>query len=89
MLIEWSERGEALVGATSLTNGARASIVLVGPRSNPKGAMLVLPAADGESADTIPLERALDALLPAQVVEILCVQERSFGNSGLEPLELS
>jgi hypothetical protein len=62
------------------------SVVLVGARTNPNGAVVVLSADNAGSVKTLPLPEVVDALDPATLVEVLAVQERGFGNSGLPPL---
>ena len=51
--------------------------------------MAVRLAKDTGQTETVPLERFYDLLASPQLIEILCVQERGFGASGLEPLEVS
>lgn len=67
-------------------DGRVGSVVLVGPRTNPKGAVVVLPSDNAGPVKTIPLPEVVDALHPATLVEVIAVQERAFGNSGLQPL---
>lgn len=86
--MDWKRQGAGLVGPISLRNGSEGKVVLVGPRDNPKGAMVVLAAGDAGGAQAIPLMDALKLMHPRQVVDILCAQERAFGESGLVPIEL-
>jgi hypothetical protein len=85
------KQGDGWVGAVLLTDGREGNFVLVGPRQNPKGAVVVLPGNASGEVQTIPLGAALPLLHPGNVFEILCVQERAFGKSGLaafpEPTE--
>jgi hypothetical protein len=74
------------VGRVTFLDGRAGSVVLVGARTNPKGAVVVLSADNAESVETIPLQEVVDALHPATLVEVLAVQERAFGDSGLQPL---
>jgi len=74
------------VGRVTFLDGHVGSVVLVGPRNNPKGAVAVLPADNSGSVKTLPLPEVVDGLHPATLVEVLAVQERAFGNSGLPPL---
>lgn len=71
------------MGRLALTDTRQANIVLVGARQNPKGAVLVLPGEAGAPVQTAPFPTALALVHPANAVEILCMQERVFGNSGL------
>jgi len=66
-----------------LLDNRQANIVLVGARQNPKGAIVVLPGEAGGAVQTLPLSMALNLIHPAHVIEILCMQERAFGGSGL------
>jgi len=71
-----------------MQSGDHAKVVLVGPRSNPRGAVLVTaPADSSDKAATIPLLDHLDQLSPDQVLEILITQERAFGSGLLAPME--
>ena len=81
--MEWTKQGAAAVAPIQLLNGARGRIVLVGARENPKGAMVLVPGSVPASVDTRPLEQHLDHLAPMTIVEIICMQERLFGESGL------
>lgn len=81
-MVSWKKQGEALVGNLTLNNGNRGSVVLVGPASNAKGAMLVVPGDDPKKPRTALLPAGNDLLTPAQFLEILCVQERAYGNRG-------
>jgi hypothetical protein len=67
----------------TLTDNRQGNIVLVGARQNPKGAVLVLPGDAGGPVQTVPLLMALTLVHSANAVEILCMQERAFGSSGL------
>jgi len=67
-------------------DGRAGSVVLVGSRNNAKGAVVIMPADNGGAVKTIPLAEALDAFHPATVVDIVAMQERAFGNSGLQPV---
>ncbi|HIJ66491.1 MAG TPA: hypothetical protein HPP77_11135 [Candidatus Hydrogenedentes bacterium] len=87
-MIKWQKQGEAVVGPVVLGDGQPATVVLVGTRQNPKGAAIVLTPEDNGPLKTTPLNDALGRLDPAQVIDIVCVQERIFGNSGLPPAEL-
>lgn len=74
------------MGRVLFQDGRAGSVVLVGSRKNPKGAVVVMPADNGGAVRTLPLPEALDALHPATVVDVLATQERVFGKSGLQPL---
>jgi len=72
------------VGALQLTDGRAANVVLVGSRQNAKGAVLLVPGSQGQ-VQTLPLSSGLEFLHPQHVVDVLLLQERAFGPSGLVP----
>lgn len=74
------------MGRVTFLDGRVGSVVLVGPRSNPKGAVAVLPGDNAGAVKTFPLPEVVDCLHPATLVEVLAVQERAFGNTSLPPL---
>lgn len=88
-MLVWRQQGAAVVGALSLLDGRPARIVLVGPRSNPKGAVVALPQANDTGAEVVPLHAAVDVLTPQAIIDTLCTQERVFGTSRLEPPEIA
>ncbi|HPO86222.1 MAG TPA: hypothetical protein PLN86_10235 [Candidatus Hydrogenedentes bacterium] len=81
--MKWARQGEAVVSSARLVDGAPVRVVLIGPRNNPKGAAVVVPSQGPEKVKTLRLDEALDRFTPQDVVEILCMQERFFGASGL------
>ena len=83
--MKWSSQGNAVVGAVTLTDGRNGSAVIVGARSNPKGAVIVAKAAESGDPETVPLSQCLEALKPTDAIDILCMQERLHGDSGLAP----
>lgn len=85
--MKWSTQGSALIGAITLTDGRSANAVIMGARSNPKGAVIVAKNAESGEAETVPLAQGLDALKPTDAIAILCMQERLHGESGLTPPE--
>jgi hypothetical protein len=86
--MDWTKQGAAVVASVDLKSGQRGNVVLVGARENPKGAVIVLPSGGG-AVDTRPLEAHLDNLPAATVTEIMCMQERLFGASGLPKVNLA
>lgn len=86
--MDWTRQGAGLIASVRLHDGRTGKVVLVGSRNNPKGAVLVLASQDAEGAHAVPLHEAMPFLSPRHVVEILCTQERAFGESGLAPVEL-
>ena len=85
--MDWTRQGAAVVSSVELSGGQRGKVVLVGPRENPKGAVVVLAGAGG-TVETRPVEAHFDRLSPAVVAEVLCMQERAFGASGLPQVHL-
>ena len=77
-MIEWTKQGEAVVGAVPLLDGRTGSAVIVGHRSNPKGAVLVV-----DETETITLADGYAIMGPAEMIEIIGMQERLHGSSGL------
>ncbi len=82
--MDWTRQGGAVIASLDLVDGSAAKIVLIAPRSSPKGAVLVLSCNGGPDKPT-PLSQVLGKVSPRQATEILCMQERLFGDSGLEP----
>lgn len=82
-MIDWKEQGIAAVGQVTLKDGRQGGIVLVAPRNNAKGATIVLPAASGGKPDMVAFMEGMAHLRPADVVQILAMQERLFGSAGL------
>ena len=73
------------MGVVSLVDGGWGNVVLVGSRQNPKGAVLILPEEGGKQTSTMPLREGLTLLHTSSVIDILCMQERTFGTSNLPP----
>ncbi len=86
---KWKQQGTGVVGPVTLNDGTRGRIVLIGPRNAPSGAMAVLQRSKGGSVESLPVMAILERLAPADVVAILCAQERQFGESGLPALDAS
>lgn len=73
------------MGVLTLPDGRVCNVVLVGARQNPKGAAVVLPGEGGAGPQTMMLAGALTLFHPRQLTDILCTQERVFGQSNLPP----
>lgn len=73
-----------MVGRLTYADGRPGNVVLVGPKENPKGATLVLPPEGGGALKTLSLAEGLALLRPGAAVDIICMQERVFGTTGLE-----
>lgn len=86
--MKWTRQGEAVISPFRLVDGCAARAVLMGPRTNPKGAVVV--AAQGpDEIKTFPLSALLDRIPPQDLVEILCMQERVFGSTGLSASDIA
>lgn len=85
-MIAWKKQGSGLVGSLTLTDGAECRAVLVGPRSDPQGAVLVVAGDTPGALEKMPLSKALGRLSPDTAIDIICAQERAFGGCGLEPI---
>lgn len=59
--------------------------VIVGARQNPRGAVVVLPPAADQEAESFSLNDVLGRLTPDHVIDIVCMQERIHGDEGLRP----
>lgn len=82
--MNWKKQGPAVVGTLNLSDGRKATVVLVGARSNHNGAALVIASGGGsDSVSTVPVSECLPLLSAQQVVDVFMMQERVFGNSGL------
>lgn len=81
--MDWTKQGPVIVAPVELTPGRRGRAVLVGPRENPQGAVIIVAGMAGGGVDTRPLDAHLDQLSPAVITEIVCMQERQFGSCGL------
>jgi hypothetical protein len=84
----WKQQGTGLVASLTLTDGVEGRVVLVGPRSDPEGAMVVLIGREPGSVESLPLSAVLDRISPETAVSILCAQERHFGDGALPMMEL-
>lgn len=82
-MADWQQRGAAVVSPVTLTTGMRATAVIVGPRSHPKGAAIVLPGSAKGEVKTVPLAEAVVLLHPAHAIDIYAMQERLHGDAGL------
>ena len=82
--IVWQKQSAGWVGALRLTDGRAAKVAIVGSRETPKGAMIVCAnSEDAHSVETLSLLESASLIHPGNVVEIMCLQERIYGNSGL------
>jgi hypothetical protein len=87
-LNEWKQQGNGLVASLKLTDGMEGRVVLVGPRSDPEGAMVVLIGKEPGTVESLPLSAVVDRITPETTVSILCAQERHFGDSKLPAMDV-
>jgi len=85
--MDWSRQGGAVVRQIRLTDGCTGRVALVAGRDNPKGAIIIV--ANEHAPVPAPLNTMLDVLQSADAIEIMCMQERVFGNSGLPAAEVA
>lgn len=69
-----------------LVNGQPAKAVVVAPRGNPKGIQIVVADADGQPK-AIQFSQTLESIPPDVVINLLCFQERVFGDGRLPAVE--
>ena len=82
--IVWQQQSAGWVGVLRLTDDRVAKVVVVGSRETPKGAMIVCATSEeATSVETLSLSEAAPQIHPGNIVEIMCLQERIYGNSGL------
>ena len=81
-MLRWTHQGGVWLATLRLTKTQSCKIAIVGPRDNPRGAMVLLPG-EGGSVKKQSLADFADQLTPKRYIEILCMQERIFGDSGL------
>ena len=86
--MEWRRQGPALVASVTLLDGQWGKVVLVSSRDNPRGAMLVMSADAAGKVSTFPILDCLESLHPRDITEVLCMQERAYGTSGLTPPDI-
>ncbi len=82
-LVRWRRQDRAVTGRFTLASGGKANVVLVAGREAERSAVLVIPQPGGGQPKTLLLSEAHDQIAPADLVEILCMQERCFGSLGL------
>ena len=83
-MIAWKKQGAAFIGETALAGDKQANVVVVGDPKNEKGAV-VLVAGQGNAPQVLPVSAILEQLHPWALIDILCMQERGFGQRGLPP----
>ncbi len=88
LLNEWKQQGPGLVGLLTLADGTEGRVVLMGPRSAPESAIVVMVGKEPGAVESLPLSEVLDRIPPASTVAILCAQERYFGDSQLPAIDV-
>ena len=66
--MKWSSQGSAVVAPVLLTDGRSGNAVVVGPRSKPKGVVVIVKGADSGEPETLTLSDCLDALKPTDAI---------------------
>jgi hypothetical protein len=86
-VLTWKLQGPAYAADLRLSDGRAAKGVVVAGRDNPRGMVVLVPAADG-APETLLLDQAMVRLAPGDLIELLLMQERAFGASGLPKPEV-
>lgn len=82
-MITFKRQGATFIGAFPLSDGRKAQAVIIDGRKNSKGAVLVVSKGPGDQPEAAPVDQSLALLTAEQVIDIVCMQERAFGDSGL------
>ncbi|MCH7908948.1 MAG: hypothetical protein IIB38_04960 [Candidatus Hydrogenedentes bacterium] len=82
-MIDWTKKGEAVVGALSLADGCTGNAVVVGGRDNPRGAVIVFAKEGSDKPESVSLAEASVLIGPQDIIDILAIQERLHGTRGL------
>lgn len=82
-MIDWTKKGEAVVGTLSLTDGRTGNAVVIGGRDNPRGVVIVAVKDGSDEPESVSLTEATALIGPQDVVDILAIQERLHGTRGL------
>ncbi len=72
----WTQQGNATIAPLTLVDGRTGNAVIVGPRENPKGAVLLVASEASGEPESIPLQDAVELLRPDNVIDILGMQAR-------------
>ena len=70
----WTQQGNATIAPVTLVDGRTGNAVIVGPRENPKGAVLLVPSEATGEPESIPLQYGVELLRPENVIDILGIQ---------------
>lgn len=84
-MIDWTKKGEVVVGALSLTDGRTGNAVVVGGRDNPRGVVIVAVKEGSDEPESVSFAEASALIGPQDVIDILAIQERLHGARGLTP----
>lgn len=87
-MLTWKAQGPAFASDARLKDGRAAKLVLVADYTNPNGAVLLVPQADG-TMETLPLATAADQLSAGDLIETTLMQVRAFGATELPKPELA
>lgn len=87
-MLAWKQQGAAFAADLKLLDGRAAKGVVVAGRGNPKGLVFLLPLPDGTMQTLLPTSAA-ELVSAGDYIEMLFMQERAFGTSGLPAPEVS
>ncbi len=86
--MNWKRQGPAVLRMVQLKDGRKGVVVLIGKFGKEQNSVIVFQKEGGER-EIIPVEKLLDFITPEDLVDILCVQERVFGERRIVPLEIN
>lgn len=85
--MNWKRQGSAVLRMVQLTDGRKGVVVLIGNYGKEQHAVVVFQKGEKER-EIIPVEKILDFFTPEDLIDILCVQERAFGDRHIIPLDI-
>lgn len=83
----WRKQSSAIIRPIQLKNGRKGIVILIGGRENEKNAVVVFQT-EGGGKEIFTVKQLIDELQPDDLIDILCVQERVFGNRAIIPLTI-
>ncbi len=85
--MNWKRQGSAILRKVQLNDGRSGVVVLIGKYGKEQHAVVVFQK-EGGKREIVPVEKLLGFLTPEDLIDILCVQERVFGEHCIVPLEI-
>ncbi len=85
--MNWKRQGSAVLRMVQLKDGRKGVVVLIGKYGKEQHAVVVFQK-EGTEREIVPVEKLLDFFTPEDLIDILCVQERVFGERHIIPLEI-